>query len=324
MRQAIVILSTLLLLAGCSYNKPVQSQGYFTIDGVTHSFSSIRIDHVGYVPESDSSEFILRLSAYPGTFTMDTANHKGYGTVLQLFFIASDCDFRIGDSSDRLFVDSLSHAVTIAESGDTTAVIPINAASVSVSPAGNDFLHYDFTLTSASGVTAGEYTGKHIANRHVNQPAAGFICFDTVNTALSTSTLYSWEHIFSPDYFYYELIFYSVDARFGDDGKLRQGVQFSLAITSSSDIRPTDGDYSVSSNPSAGSVMYGHKIQNASWGTYWNVFFAGSSIGKANILSGTLTDFTMTDDRVTFSFDFTDQLNNNVIGQYNGRYIRLQ
>ncbi|MCQ2343405.1 MAG: hypothetical protein MJ002_00580 [Paludibacteraceae bacterium] len=319
MRQAIVILSTLLLLAGCSYNKPVQSQGYFTIEGVSHSFSSIRIDHVGYVPESDSSEFILRLTAYPGTFSMDTVKHKGYGTVFRLFFVADDCDLFAGDDSKVLFHDSLSQVVTIAENGDTTAVIPITAASVAVSSSEHDFLRYSFTFTSATGLSSGEYTGKHIANRLVDQPAFGTISFDTVNTALSTCKIYNWEHLFSPEYSYYELIFYSADARFSDDGRLRSGVQFSLGITSPSDLRPLDGDYSVSSNPAEVGVMYGHKLQNASWGTYWNVFYAGSSVGKANILSGTLFGFSLTDDDLSFSFDFIDQLNNPVIGSYDGK-----
>lgn len=323
MRQAIVILLALLLLSGCSYDQPVQSQGSFTIDGVTYSFSGLRVDHVGYVEGSDSSQFILRLSAFPGTMTMDTVSHKGYGIIMQLFFVASSCDFRSGDLSNRLFQDSLSHVVKIAESGDTTAVIPITDASVVVSSAENGFLHYDFILTSASGVTSGKYTGTHIANRLVDQPAFGAILFDTINSSLSSAILYRWEHLFSPELYYYEFVFYSTDSRFDDKGKLRTGMLFTLGILSSSNILPADGEYTVSSKTNTDCVMYGHKIQEASWGTCWNNFYAGSSIGKANILSGTLNDFTITDEQVTFSFDFTDQLNNAVSGFYSGSYMSI-
>lgn len=320
MRNLFIILLSLILFTGCAYDKPVKSQGSFTIDGVTYSFSSLRVDHVGYVPGSDSSQFILRLTGYPGTFSMDTLSHKGYGTVLQLFFIASDRDFYPGDCSTHLFPDSLSHMVTINQDGDTTALIPISDASVTVSSADNDFLSYDFSLTSLSGVTTGFFSGKHLFNQLVDQPAYGAIAFDTINTSLSSALLFRWEHLFSPDYFYYEIIFYSANSRFKDDGSLRQGVQFSLGLVSSSDLLPLDGDYVVSLDPTPGSVMYGHKVQNAHWGTYWNVFYAGSSVGKANILSGDLLGFRLEGDNVSFTFSFIDQLDDTVIGYYDGPF----
>lgn len=324
MKRSAIIIAAVLLLAGCKTVEPIESKGSYTIDGVTYSFTSLRVDHVGYVSGSDSTRFILRLTGFPGTFKMDTVSHKGYGTVIQLFVIADRCELYPGDETVEVSKDFVSHVVTIEENGDTSKFIPVTGATVRVSGADNNFYRYDLTLTDANGQTTGEYTGKHVVNRLVDQPVCGRLVFDTIDTRLASAVMYDWGHLFSADFNYQEIIFYSTNSRFNDDGKLRQGVQFSVGFMSSGENRPPDGNYSVSVTLASGNVMYGHKVQDVNWGTYWTVYYSSSSVGKANVLSGDLKDLVMTDKKASFSFDFKDQLNNDVTGYFEGGVIRVK
>ena len=316
MPRILIILTLTILLASCTTKEPVASYGSFTLDGTTYSFTSLRVDHVGY-EHGDSSRFILRLTAYPGTFKCDTVKYSGYGTLLRLFLVATSYDLPVGSRSTALSADSLSYAITITSEGDTTMLTPILDATVAVSAAENDFQTYTLSLTTAAGTSSGSYTGKHTLNCIVDKPACGWIAFDTINANLAAATLYSWGELLSPGTNYYEIIAYSTDARFNDNGKLRSGLQFSLGIMSATDSYPADGTYVVSTDYSPGSVIYGHKIGNANWGTYWAVFSSSSAIGKANILSGTLTTFAL-QNYASFTFDFTDQLGNTVQASYSG------
>ena len=121
---------------------------------------------------------------------------------------------------------------------------------------------------------------------------------------------------------YFEFTFYSTAARFADAGKIKSGVQFVVGVHDAQEEYPTAGDYSVSMKADdTMSVLYGHKLKNTAWGTYWQMFYNGSSVGKANVVAGSAQIISIDDESLNMTFTFDDQLGNEVVGSYKGPYF---
>lgn len=321
MKRIVVILLALAALIACRPDlKPVAS-GCFALQGSDYPIKQLRSDFVGY-HTADSSEFVLRLTAYPATMQVDTSSIKGYGTAIRLYMLADDADLSPG-ADLRFCSDSLSLIIVIAESGDTTAMIPVTAASVTVSrPDDNGFMTYTFVLETAEGPVEGSFTGNHIMNSTADMPSFGRLAFDTINLRLQRGSLYNWGHLLSDRLYYYELMFFSTDARFGDDGKIRSGLQFALGINSEDPDFPFGGSYTVADSAEPNTLFYGHRMGNVGWGSYWQMWRASSVVGKANILEGTMEVTRLNDEHLECTFLFTDQLGQEVRGNYAGPIAR--
>lgn len=321
MKRFLFLLLVVLALVCCKREIPVSAHGSFSIDGTEYPISALRVDHVGYA-SADSSLFVLRVTASPATLEFDTALHRGYGTAVILYFTAQDNDIKAGE--ELVFCpDSLSVLLTVGDAGDTVALRPISSGRMTVGEGPNDFLDFAISFTTADGAYAeGSFLGNYTVNYTVDQPYYGHLSFDTIDCRLARPVLRNWGHLFNAECNYYELMFFSADARFNDQGKIRAGVQFAVGINSEDDLRPTGGDYPVLTDYSPHSLLYGVKTGNSAWGTYWQVFLSGSVRGKANILDGNLAVTRLLDDYLSCTFQLTDQLGNTVVGSYDGPMIR--
>ena len=313
-RNCFGVLLLLLLLVGCKKNEEVVSQGSFSLDGTSYSVTAVHINHVSYA-DTDSSDFILK------------ASFTGYQGKVYFYMVAPDNDFIPGQTYARLFADSLSQVVVLSREGDTTQIVKITAATLRVdsvtdkAAAGKNYLQYGFTLvTDKHGTIEGSFLGQHTVNYTVDQPSFGNLSFDTIVCGLAKLSIYRWGRMFSDNTNFFELKFFSSSARFNDNGKIKEGVQFVVGLHSFQELYPAVGNYPVSLEAEEQTAYYGHKKDNAQWGTYWQTFHSSSIIGKANIISDTLHVVRCTADSITLRFDFKDQLGNRVVGSYDGKY----
>ena len=303
----------ILLVVSCQKQETtIKSSGSFALDGTSYSITSFRVDHVDYA-DGDSLRFVLKITA------------KGYSSQVTLYLIAPDNDLMAGNTYNVLMADSLS-SIMLLKDGDTTSTACVTAAEVTVSAlddeiaAGKNWLSYEFSLTVEGTQTTGSFVGPHTVNYTVDQPSFGQLAFDTLQVGLSRPSLYGWGTMFTDISNYFELKFYSSDARFSDNGVIRQGVQFVVGLHSFQALYPAVGAYPVSLEAEEATAFYGHKEGSVNWGTYWQVFSSSSVIGKANILSDTVYVVKFTADSLTLKIALHDQLGNDVVGWYDGEY----
>lgn len=306
----------LMFVVGCDKKEEVVSHGSFSLEGTTYSITALRVDHVGYA-ETDSSAFVLRTS-----FT-------GPRIEIIFYMVAPDNDFVPGKKYSSFCPDSLSRIIVTSREGDTLHNVMIASATLMVDSvvdpiaSGKNFLQYMFTIeTNDYGTTNGDFLGKHIVNYVVDQPSYGSFSFDTIECGVAKPTLYCWEHLFSDDTNYFELKFFSSNARFNDNGKIQMGVQMVIGLHSFQTLYPAEANYPVSLEAQEQTAYYGHKVGNALWGTYWQTFYSGSIVGKANVLSDTIKVLQWNSEKICLEFAMKDQLGNNVVGYYEGGYYR--
>lgn len=309
----------------CKKEPPkMRSTGTFEYDGVKYNISMLRVEHVAYTP---SDEAVLRLTAYPSTYSITETDTKGYGAVLNMYFLADDTDFAKGKYELNTKTDSLISTLTFypdtKSSHDTTSYI-VRTGNILIDSINEpNILQYDISLTMDDGKPLiGTYTGLHTHNYSTPQKAFGTFAFDTISCNLAKANIAYWDKIFSTLQ-YTELTFYSNDATFSDKGVLKDGIQFVIGIhttdTDSHNLLPNT--YPIVKNYHTPlSSLYGHKVKNTAWGTHWQLFQNGSPIGKANILDGNVEIISFDNDSLRLNFDYTDQLKNNVTGSYKGPY----
>ena len=110
-----------------------------------------------------------------------------------------------------------------------------------------------------------------------------------------------------------------------DAGKIKSGVQFVVGVHDMQDEHPIAGDYLVSkSADDATSIYYGHKLKNTAWGTYWQVFYNTSDMGKDNVVEGSAEIISIDDKSLNMTFTFVDQLGYEVVGYYKGPYFNAE
>lgn len=300
----------MILLFSCKpKQEDIKVSGSITLDGTSYPLTSARVIHVGYA-DVDSACFILHT-----TFT-------GYQGSINLFMLAPDNDFLTSVTYDRLATDTLSY-IALTESKDT---LRITAASLTVDSLddtkarGKNWLKYTIHLTVEGATADGTFTGPHTVNYTVDQPSYGNLSFDTISVGLARPTLYRWDHFFCDFTNYFELKFYSSTARFSDSGTISQGAQFVLGFHSFQQNYPAAATYPVALEPAEQTMLYGHREGSVNWGTYWQTFYSGSVVGKANILTDTTYVLRWDADSLTIRFSMKDQLGNDVVGSYSGRY----
>lgn len=308
--------------SSCKKEEPSIIGGSFTFQNQSFSINSVRYDHIGFNGEN---RHIIRFVAMPGTCSFKYANgsFSGYGSFLEIFvsaddrFLSAGNEYLIAEDSDS----TLSALIAFSES-DTTYHF-IDNASISVDTvydSNSKKLLYKFVIRAISGsdsITA-SYIGSPISNVTVDQIGFGNIEIDTITKKLSKPFMRNWGNLFSSS-FYHELTFFSTDARYNDKGNITTGLQFVIGInTLNSSI--SSGKYPVSYSYDGNSTLYGHKQNTTPWGTYWQMLSNQSSTGKANVISDTLTINNISEDNISISFKFSDQLKNTITGSYNGPY----
>lgn len=321
------ILFSLLLILGitlssCDKKIPSIKGGVFYFNDKSYPISEVRYDHIGF---SSNGDHIIRFIAYPGTYKYNTNNQtaSGSGSALHIYLYANDKLLLDGNSYSIADITDSTSSTMITISENDTVFNYIDDAIISVDTAYDIatekiFFKYNILAISGNDSITGQFIGTPITNIFFDQIAYGEISVDTIKAQLCKPTLWHWGKLFSDSY-YHELTLYSTDARFNDNGKITSGIQFVIGI-STLDSTLTPGIYPVSLSYDGNSTLYGHKLNNTPWGSYWQKIENQSAVGKANILSDTLIINGFTEKNITFSYKFTDQLKNTVSGSFNGPY----
>ena len=323
LRLTIIVLLLSLFLCSCEKEKVVVQGGSFGWGESKYSIKNVKVEHVGY----ENEDYLLRFLAYSATYKVSETTTSGYGVVLDARFLSATKDFEIGGVY-RLVSDS-SYVIVYPEipKGDTTYHDTLYYQLVNGElrvDSVDGYRTFSFSLITADGDSVvGSYLGDYTYNYTLDQKGYGELAFDTISCQLAMPVMMNWGHLFSENYNYFEFTFYSTDARFADAGKIKSGVQFVVGVHNVQEEYPTAGDYSVSKKADdAMSVFYGHKLNNTAWGTYWQVFYNSSAIGKANVVEGSAKIISIDEMSINMTFSFVDQLGDEVVGKYEGPYLR--
>jgi len=152
----------------------------------------------------------------------------------------------------------------------------------------NKRFEFHFVTANGDSVT-GNFGGAVKYNLLYNQPIVAQITVDTVDYQIQKGDFMRWGNILSSSLFYYEIYLYSADLRRTDDGKIKSGFALILGIHSTSADFPPNGVYQVSKNYEDNTLLWGTKIANGKWGTYWNLYQNGSSTASSNIQAGEIS-----------------------------------
>jgi hypothetical protein len=252
---------------------------------------------------------------------------SGYGAVIDARFVSATKDFEVGGVY-KLESDS-SYLIVYPEipKGDTTyhdtLYYHIASGELKVDTA-DGYRTFNFGIFTVDGDSiTGSYLGEYIYNYVLDQRGYGELAFDTISCQLAMPMMMNWGHLFSESSNYFEFTFYSTDSRFADAGKIKSGVQFVVGVHDVQEEHPIAGDYLVSVRADdAPSIYYGHKLKNTAWGTYWQMFYNSSAVGKANVVEGSAEIISIDESSLNMTFTFIDQLGNEVVGYYEGPYVK--
>ena len=318
----IVLLLSLFLMFSCEKEKVVVQGGSFRYADTSYRIKKVKVEHEGYVED----DYVLRFLAYPATYTVSETGASGYGCVIDARFVSDAKDFEVGgayqlvsDSSFLIFYPEIPKGDTLKHD---TISYSIASGELRVDTT-DGYRRFQFALLTADGDSiVGTYLGDYTYNYVLDQKGYGELIFDTITCQLAMPVMTNWGYLFSENSNYFEFTFYSVDSRFTDAGKIQSGVQFVVGVHDMQSDRPIAREYLVSKNVDEGTIYYGHKLKNTAWGTYWQMFYSGSAVGKANIVKGNAKINTIDEDTLDFTFTFVDQLGNEVVGSYSGPYVR--
>ena len=321
-RLTIIAILLSLFLSSCEKEKVVVQGGSFKYAGTSYPIKKVKVEHVDY----EGDNYLLRFLAYPATYTVSETSTSGYGAVIDARFLSKTKDFEVGETYE-LYSDS-SRLIIYPEipKGDTTyhdtIYYHIASGELRVDTAeGYRTFKFDFLTSDGDSIT-GSYLGEYTYNYTLDQRGYGELAFDTISCQLAMPMMMNWGRLFSENHNYFEFTFYSVDSRFVDAGKIKSGVQFVVGVHDMQDEHPIAGDYLVSkSADDATSIYYGHKLKNTAWGTYWQVFYNTSAMGKANVVEGSAEIISIDDKSLNMTFTFVDQLGYEVVGYYKGPYF---
>ena len=311
-----------LFLSSCEKEKVVVQGGSFRFQESGYAIKRVKVEHVDYAGD----DYVLRFLAYPATYTVSETFTSGYGAVIDARFLSKTKDFEVGETYE-LYSDS-SRLIIYPEipKDDTTyhdtIYYYIASGELRVDTTeGYRTFRFGF-LTSDGDSIMGSYLGEYTYNYALDQRGYGELAFDTISCQLAMPVMMNWGHLFSENHNYFEFTFYSVDSRFVDAGKIKSGVQFVVGVHDMQDEHPIAGDYLVSNSADdATSIYYGHKLKNTAWGTYWQVFYNTSAMGKANVVEGSAKIISIDEKSLNMTFTFVDQLGYEVVGRYEGPYI---
>ncbi|MFI3297123.1 MAG: hypothetical protein R3Y59_05800 [bacterium] len=315
------LLTLLFALLSCDTTESDEvSSGTFSFQEKNYPIKSLRVEQQGL----SDGEYTLRMTCYPATYSISESSTSGYGTVIDAYFRTPDEDFvdLSAYSLSSVVNDTVfSQLIQYPNSGDTT-YFDIASGMLYVDST-ETYLEYTIEFITIDGDSIiGSFIGDHTYNYSVDQPSYGNLAFDTLSYELARPILWQWDTLLSTSVFYQELVFYASDARFSDAGKIKTGTQFVLGFNTLIDETLSAGTYPVTTILSdAPALLYGNKINDVSWGSFWQIYSSYSAIAKANITSGEVTINDITTDYINLSFQLTDQLNNSVEGEYDGPMI---
>jgi hypothetical protein len=321
-RLTIIAILLSLFLSSCEKEKVVVQGGSFRFQESGYAIKRVKVEHIDYAGD----DYVLRFLAYPATYTVSETSTSGYGAVIDARFVSETKDFEVGGKYQLVSDSSCLVVYPEIPKGDTTyhdtIYYHIASGELKVDTA-DGYRTFNFGILTVDGDSiTGSYLGEYTYNYTLDQRGYGELAFDTISCQLAMPMMMNWGHLFSESSNYFEFTFYSTDSRFADAGKIKSGVQFVVGVHDVQEEHPIAGDYLVLVRADdAPSIYYGHKLKNTAWGTYWQMFYNSSAVGKANVVEGSAVIESIDDKLLNMTFTFIDQLGNEVVGRYEGPYF---
>jgi len=323
-----ILFLTLLIVCFAACNKvikPAQSGGKIVYNGENYGLKNARCSNFG--DENGIGLKTMNLYFASNSINMSEDGISGTGTILALaMFSLSDTlpegiyyvENYIGENN--ILTDN--SYLTISSKTDTlTLVISGGYMIVKNDLELNKRFEFHFVAENGDSVT-GNYAGAVRYNLLYNQPTVAQISVDTVDYQIQKGDFVRWGKLLDNSLYYYEIYFYSTDLRRTDAGKIKSGFVLILGINSTSADFPPNGTYKISKNYENNTLLWGTKIGEGKWGTYWNLYKNGSSSASSNVYAGEIL-FERTENNSSSPFqvkiilNLKDQAQNLITGEYN-------
>ena len=308
-----------MCVSACKRVEPqAQSGGKIVYNGESYGLKNVRCSNFG--DENSVGFNTMNLYFASNSISMNEDNISGTGTVLALAtFSLSDTlpegiyyienfegEKNILSEISYLKISTKEDTVTVAISSGYMEVI--NDSKLSKR------FEFHFVAENGDSIT-GYFAGAVKYNLLYDQPTVAQISVDTVVYQIQKGDFVSWGKLLNDSLCYYEIYFYSTDLRRTDEGKIKSGFALIVGIHSLSSTFPQNGTYQVSRHFEDNTLLWGTKIGNGKWGTYWNLYKNGSSETNANVVLGEIS-FEKLEDNFKIILNLKDQNQNLIVGEY--------
>ena len=319
MKNILFISLIIMCFSACKKVEPqAQSGGKIVYNGENYGLKNVRCSNFG--DENGVGLNTMNLYFASNSISMNEDGISGTGTILALAtFSFSDTlpegiyyiENSIGEKNiflddSYLQIRTKEDTLTIAISGGYMEVK--NDAEL------NKRFEFHFVAENGDSVT-GNFAGAVRYNLLYDQPAVAQIRVDTIDYDIQKGDFMCWGKLLDNSFYYYEIYFYSADLRYTDAGKIKSGFVLIIGMHSTKADFPQNGTYQVSRNYENNTLLWGTKIGQGKWGTYWNLYQNGSSSTNANVLSGEIS-FEKLEDNFKIILNLKDQNQNLIVGEY--------
>ena len=315
----LLILSIILIFSSCKKTeKQILSGGKIVYNAENYILKKARCANSG--DENSVGLNTMNLFFASSSIKMDEDGISGTGIVLALTTFSLSDTLQEGVYNIENFVSeknilSDSSYFKIITKEDTLTV-KISGGYMEIK---NDLelkKRFEFHFISENGDSVtGYFAGAVPYNLMFDQPAVAQIMVDAVEYQIQKGDFVRWGKLLTDTLFYYEIYFYSTNLRRTDAGKIKNGFMLILGMHSLTDNYPTNGTYRVSRNFENNTLLWGTKIGNGRWGTYWNLYRNGSSTATSNIFTGEI-EFEKSENNFKIRLNLKDQNNNIISGEY--------
>ncbi len=304
-----LIFALIVILTSCEKEREFVSSGSLQYNGQNYTLKTVR-NH--FYIDSITSEKRTNIAFCTPKMSFTDGKMNGTGALVMLT-IASDSSKLCGNVHEIL---ETSYATIISDDKTDTTTIALTSGTVKIEKTEHG-LRYEFTVNN--GALNGNYEGEPITFYDIDGEQIGELQIGDSIVPLQRGDLMLWGPIFAENLNYYEFYFYSCNLRYTDKGAIQQGLALIVGLHSDNNDAPTNGTYPIGSNVLNQTALYGHKINNKDWGTYWLDYRSTTAQAKTNVLSENIS-LTHENNIYNFQFDCIDQHGNKITGNYTGDF----
>jgi len=290
-----ILFITLLTVCVCAcknVEKQAISGGKIVYNAQSYGLKNARCSNFG--DENDIGLNTVNLFFASNSITMNEDTIYGTGTILSLAtFSLSDTlptgIYNIEDfKNEKNILPENSYLKIITKEDTLTVAISGGYMLVSNDLQLNKRFEFHFVAANGDSIT-GNFAGAVQYNLLYDQPAVAIISVDNTDYQIQKGDFVRWGELLDKSLFYYEIYFYSADLRRTDAGKIKSGFVLTLGMNSTAPDFPPNGTYNVSRNIEDNTLLWGTKIGDGKWGTYWNLYQNGTSASNSNIFTGDIS-----------------------------------
>jgi hypothetical protein len=312
------LLISLFFPACKKIEKQISSGGKIIYNAENYALKNARCSNFGSESTSGLNAMNLFFAAHSITMNEDAISGTGAILAISTFSLSDtlpDGIYNVEDFvSEKNILKESSFFKIISKDDTLTVKISSGYMLIQNAPLLNKRFEFHFVTENGDSIT-GDFMGTVIYNSLYDKPAVAQFSVDTIDYQIQKGDFVSWGKLFSDSLFYYEIYFYSTNFRRTDAGKIKSGFVLTLGFNSLSENFPPNGTYAVSRKIENNTLLWGTKIANGRWGSYWNLYKNASVTANFNILSGNIT-FEKRENNFKIVLNLKDQ-NNSILGEYN-------